>query len=216
LQFDSSDNPVIAYANGSVIYLATYDGTDWGVETVASRPFVRTVTSFHFDPNGEPVVMYREALGSYEDQAYYSDRFIIMARRDGLGGWTAMTIDPSGAPHQGAVMDMTYTADGNLYLTMNNLGNEARVGRFCEDRTILGIDNMMTCAPTRDIDGNNVWLWENAEDVSGGGWSIAIDPYTGTVAIVTSGESPEYGDTTRYVRCNPNAMPASVICGPQP
>ena len=122
LQFDSEGYPVIAYHNfDGDIFLATQDVSGWNYETVASRPDVYTVKSFHFDPNGEPVVMYREGLVTRYD------RFIIMARRDGAGGWTAMTIDPTGAPHQGAVMDMAYTADGNLYLTMNNLGSEARV-----------------------------------------------------------------------------------------
>ena len=205
LQFDSEGYPVIAYHNfDGDIFLATQDVSGWNYETVASRPDVYTVKSFHFDPNGEPVVMYREGLVTRYD------RFIIMARRDGAGGWTAMTIDPTGAPHQGSIMDMAYAADGSLYLTMNNLGGEARVGRFCEDRSGVA-GNMITCVPTTDIDGNNVWLWENAEDDGGGGWSIAIDTFNGTVAIVTSGESTEYGNTARYVRCNPTS--ASVICG---
>jgi hypothetical protein len=93
---------------------------------------------------------------------------------------------------------------------MNNLGGEARVGRFCEDRSGVA-GKMFTCALTTDINGKNVWLWENAEDDGGGGWSIAIDTYYGTVAIVTSGESTEYGNTARYVRCDPKS--ASVICG---
>ena len=56
---------------------------------------------------------------------------------------------------------------------------------------------------------------KDEEDDGGGGWTIAINPDDGTVAIVTSGESAEYGNTARYIRCNPNAMPASVICGNQ-
>jgi hypothetical protein len=207
LQFNSDGYPVIAYHNfDGDIFLATQDVSGWNYETVASRPDVYTVKSFHFNPNGEPVVMYREGLVTRYD------RFIIMARRDGAGGWTAMTIDPTGAPHQGSIMDMAYTADGNLYLTMNNLGGEARVGRFCEDRTGVA-GKIMTCVPTTDIDGNNVWLWENAEDTGGGGWTIAINPYDGTVAVVTSGDLPEHGNTARYIHCNPNS--ASVICGNQ-
>jgi len=197
LQFNSDGYPVIAYHNfNGDIFLATRDMSGWNYETVASRPDVYTVTSFHFDPNGEPVVMYREGLVTR------SDRFIIMARRDGAGGWTAMTIDPDGVPHQGAVFDMVYASDGNLYVTMNNLGSQLRVGRFCEDRSEIAT-NKITCAPTVDIDGRNIWLWENAADSDNGGWSIAIDS-SGTIAVV---------GRAHYFSCDPQS--ASVICGSQ-
>jgi hypothetical protein len=200
LQFDSSGQPVIAYHNGSgQIYLATFDGFMWSYETVASRPDVSTMVSFHFDPNGEPVVMYREGI------AHRYERLVRMARRDGAGGWTAMTIEPDGIASQGVIVDMVYAADGTLYLAMGNLGSQGRVGRFCEDRTAIP-DNKITCAPTVDIDGNNIWLWENAADTDGGAWSIAIDTYNDTVAVITSGNT-----TSNYRSCNPGSD--SVICG---
>ena len=171
----------------------TLDEFGWDYETVASRPDVSTVTSFHFDPNGEPVVMYRERL------VPQGDKYVRMSRRDSDGGWTTMTIDPNGVAQQGAVFDMVYASDGNLYVTMSNLGSQVPVGRFCEDRSGIAGNNI-TCTPTVDVDGNNVWLWENAADAGDSGWSIAIDSNGGTIAVIGN----------KYYSCNPLSG-ASVI-----
>jgi hypothetical protein len=195
--------PTIAFLSEDKqeIRIAAYDGTDWSVESIHLGLNFGSdlgVFSFEYGPNNQPVIIFRQAL--FQQYEYY----MRMIRRDSSGNWgpidsmaidpDGITIDPGGLVNQNGA-DLAIAGDGTLYVSMANVGNQVKVGRFCEDTPDY------TCTPTIDpITGENVWFWETVfEGNSAGNTSIAL--FNGTVAIASK----------VYFRCDPNST--SVICG---
>jgi len=200
-----TQEPVVVYPANGGIHITTKTNGMWQGETLSIANDLWGPALLAFDPNDEPVILFKEELVQPFDQ------WIRMIRKDSSGNWDynlAVTIDPDGIINQ-QHPSLVFADDGTLYVAMGNVGGQARVGRFCEEGRIPAFP-CETFAPTRDLGGANVWHWETASEdayTSGGGdVSIAIDKAGGTVAIVSPG--------SRYIRCNPESQ--SIICGNPP
>jgi hypothetical protein len=194
--------------DGQAINLATYDGNNWTSETLHLGNNIGSdiaVAAVAFDPNNEPVIIFRQALDTFYE--YWARMLRKEADPNDPTGqtriWVATNIDSDGLFNQN-VGDMVFGADGTLYVVASNSVQQVRVGRHCAPNQGFACEA---------ADGSGAWYWENISERenSGGSLAITLDPANGEIIV---GHATGTVDANLVYRCDPSST--SVICGNAP